>query len=148
MVQEHERDGRGWKVEWAAFPETCLLVGACLELGRAMLSGLEVNVTAMSEHCEDSHAWLASEHVLARLSPLVGKHRAQLLLQRALASGREQSLSLMESLLTDEGTRMYIERGVIGPAHLEPNPGLAGAMVDRVVARSRAARETETAVWP
>ncbi len=25
MVQQHERDGRGWKTEWVALPEVCLL---------------------------------------------------------------------------------------------------------------------------
>ena len=30
--QAHERDGRGWKAEWVAFPEVCLLTGAALSL--------------------------------------------------------------------------------------------------------------------
>ena len=30
--QVHERDGRGWKAEWVAFPEVCLLTGAALSL--------------------------------------------------------------------------------------------------------------------
>ncbi|MDP9073902.1 MAG: adenylosuccinate lyase family protein, partial [Actinomycetota bacterium] len=30
MVQQHERDGRGWKAEWVAWPEVCLLTGTSL----------------------------------------------------------------------------------------------------------------------
>ena len=32
MVVGHERDGRGWKAEWVALPEVCLLTGVALEL--------------------------------------------------------------------------------------------------------------------
>ena len=27
VVEQHERDGRGWKAEWVAWPEICLLTG-------------------------------------------------------------------------------------------------------------------------
>lgn len=37
MVAEHERDGRGWKAEWPAFSETCLLTGASLSLAKDLL---------------------------------------------------------------------------------------------------------------
>src|SRR6478609_11648771 len=42
MVVVHERDGRGWKAEWSALPEVCLLTGAALDLAHRLLSGLEV----------------------------------------------------------------------------------------------------------
>ena len=48
MVSEHERDGRGWKAEWVAFPEVCLLTGVALQTGVDLLSGLEVDVEAMA----------------------------------------------------------------------------------------------------
>ena len=31
--QQHERDGRGWKAEWVAWPEACLLTTAALQIG-------------------------------------------------------------------------------------------------------------------
>src|SRR5262249_61022097 len=52
MVQEHERDGRGWKAEWAAFPEACLLSGASLSLGSDMIRGLEVDAGRMRLNLE------------------------------------------------------------------------------------------------
>ena len=33
MVAGHERDGRGWKAEWVALPEVCLLTGVALQTG-------------------------------------------------------------------------------------------------------------------
>ena len=47
MVPEHERDGRGWKAEWVALPEVCLLTGAALSFCRGVLEGLEVDASAM-----------------------------------------------------------------------------------------------------
>lgn len=47
MVTEHERDGPGWKAEWPAFNETCLLAGAALAAARALLAGLRVHPEAM-----------------------------------------------------------------------------------------------------
>ncbi len=47
MVGEHERDGRTWKAEWIALPETCLLTGTALAMARRLLDGLEVGTEPM-----------------------------------------------------------------------------------------------------
>ena len=39
MVQIHERDGRGWKAEWPAFPELCLLTSSALALAIDLVAG-------------------------------------------------------------------------------------------------------------
>ena len=39
MVVSHERDGRGWKAEWVALPEICLLTGVALGLAPAPARG-------------------------------------------------------------------------------------------------------------
>src|SRR5205807_5093559 len=84
MVAEGERDGRGWKAEWAAVPEACLLTGAALELAKRMLAGLEVHPEAMRRNLGDM---AASEKLLATLAPSEGKHAAQDRLQHLLAAG-------------------------------------------------------------
>ncbi len=59
LVQLHERDGRGWKAEWVALPEVCLLTGAALRIARRIVSGLEVNADAMAANLADLAAVLA-----------------------------------------------------------------------------------------
>ena len=54
MVVGHERDGRGWKAEWVALPEVCLLTGVALQLARRLLSGLVVDADAMRANLERS----------------------------------------------------------------------------------------------
>jgi adenylosuccinate lyase len=140
MVTEHERDGRAWKAEWVALPEACLLTGAALGDAVELVDGLEVNTAAMRANLGP---YGGSEQALALLAPVLGKHQAQDLLQRALAAGRDKGLSLAEALraadlLDDE----------LAARLATPYLGAAGEMVDAVLSRSRQARAGEPEVWP
>ena len=84
MVQQHERDGRGWKTEWIALPEVCLLTGTALQLTIEILSGLEVDTERMAANLAVQSGFVNSEQVLAALTPHLGKHRAQALMHDAL----------------------------------------------------------------
>lgn len=137
MVCENERDGRAWKAEWLAFPETCLLTGASVEMAQQLLAELEVNAEAMLRGLELTRGYAASERVLAALAPRLGKHRAQAALQEALRRGRLEGIPLPEALARATGfdiAEMPLD---------EPDVGLAPAMVDEVVRRARAARGRE-----
>jgi adenylosuccinate lyase len=143
MVVGHERDGRGWKAEWVALPEVCLLTGVALQLARRLLAGLVVDVDAMranlSRHADDS----VSERVLAGLSQRLGKHAAQQLLHDILTPGGVSSLPVEEAV---------VRAGAANPDAVSawvarPGVGASGAMVDAVVARARAARDAEPGSW-
>ncbi|HVS42998.1 MAG TPA: adenylosuccinate lyase family protein [Candidatus Dormibacteraeota bacterium] len=139
MVGEHERDGRAWKAEWIALPEACLLAGAALAQARDLLAGLEVDSERMARNLAAGGGYAASEAVLAELSPRLGKHRAQELLQEALRSGREQGRTLEEALR---------HQGTLDPAATPAaTVGCSAAMVDAVVRRGRAALATEADPW-
>jgi adenylosuccinate lyase len=138
MVAEHERDGRAWKAEWAAFPEVCLLTGAALALADRLLAGLEVDAEAMARNLAASRGYTASERVLAALAPAVGKHRAQALLQEALGAGAARGQSLEETLLAGPELQARLDAGGVRALLTEADTGSAGAMVDEVVGRLRA----------
>jgi adenylosuccinate lyase len=138
MVAEHERDGRAWKAEWAAFPEVCLLTGAALALAGRLLAGLQVDAEAMARNLAASRGYVASEQVLAALAPALGKHRAQALLQEVLAEGRARGQSLEETLLARPDLRAHLDAGLIRSLVGGAGTGSAGAMVDEVVGRLRA----------
>ena len=134
MVQQHERDGRGWKAEWIALPEVCLLAGAAVELGRTLVEGLEVDAAAMRANLRAHGGLLGSEQVLARLSARLGKHHAQRLLHELLRDGPVTGPALAAALAergvaAEEETRAWLDT---------PAVAVAGVMVDRVVARARA----------
>jgi adenylosuccinate lyase len=134
MVGQHERDGRSWKAEWVALPEVCLLTATASALAVELLAGLEVDADAMRRNLGDA---TGSEAALRLLTARRGKHAAQAAMQAALAGGRPLGPALREAgLLSDEEI-----------AGLQPDTGAAGAMVDLVVARARAARDEEPPPW-
>jgi adenylosuccinate lyase len=131
MVGQHERDGRGWKAEWVALPEVCLLTGAALRFARTIVTGLEVDSAAMRRNLPER---LASEQVLAGLSARVGKHRAQQLLHELLREAPATGESLQDRL-----AGLGVADAAAVTAWLETDPVLvAGMMVDHVVARGPA----------
>jgi adenylosuccinate lyase len=146
MVAEHERDGRAWKAEWAAFPEVCLLTGAALELADRLLAGLEVDAEAMARNLAASRGYLASERVLAALAPTLGKHRAQALLQETLRAGSALGRPLEETLLASADLQPHLDQGRLRALLATPDIGSAGAMVDLVVGRLRGDRQADG--WP
>jgi adenylosuccinate lyase len=135
MVAEHERDGRAWKAEWAAFPEACLLTGAALALAERLLAGLQVDAGSMARNLAAGRGYAASEQVLAALAPALGKHRAQALLQEVLRRGRAQGLTLEEALLASPELRPHLDAERLRSLLAGSGTGAAGAMVDEVVGR-------------
>ena len=141
QVQEHERDGRGWKAEWVALPEVCLLTGTAAALARGMVERLEVDEEAMAGNLGPQ---ASSEAVLAALAPRLGKHRAQELLQEALARGAGAA-TLEEALRGHPELAEHLDDEVLA-ALRGPATGSAGAQVDEVLTRIRRAREGDR--WP
>jgi adenylosuccinate lyase len=147
MVQEHERDGRGWKAEWVAFPEACQLTVTALDLARGLLEGLEVDERRMAGNLSAHGGFAASEALLAALAPRVGKHRAQDLLQRVLGEARRQGRSLEEAAAGSEVARELMT-GEFRSLLERPQTGAAGAIVDEVVRRAVERRAAEPEAWP
>jgi adenylosuccinate lyase len=137
LVHEHERDGRNWKTEWAAFPELCHFALAAGAMGRELVSGLEVDPAAMSRNLG---AGASSEHLLSAMSARLGKHRAQGLLQDAYRRARDGGHPLQSVL---QGIATDAELAELSHVDL----GSSGAMVDRVVSTASSRRASETEQW-
>lgn len=148
MVQEHERDGRGWKVEWVALPEVCLLTGTALHLVLGVLDGLRVDAEVMKANVSDRRSLAVSEKILASIAPRVGKHRAQALLQDALAEARASDVPLWDALAGSESLREHLDPALVESLQSSSDAGLAPAMVDEFVERARRERAAETGQWP
>jgi len=129
MDQQHERDGRGWKAEWIALPETCELSVVALNLADSLIGGLEVNSAAMTANLEVLGSRVHSEQILAGLSRHLGKHQAQRALQQILASPEVDIRSaLLELGVREEELQRWLAT---------PSVGSAGDLVDAVVVRAR-----------
>ena len=144
VTAQHERDGRGWKAEWAALPEACLLTSAALHIAIGVLGGLEVHAGAMAANLDRHGGYSASERALAALAPRLGKHRAQAELGAALAAGAAEGLTAAQALVA---AGLFTPEEAAGLT-AQPDPGACPDMVDLVVRRARAARAAEPQVWP
>ena len=98
MVVEHERDGRAWKTEWAAFPDLCRLAAASLAVARSLVEGLTVDPAAMAANVVRDGGYVFSERVMAALAAKLGKQSAHLLVYEASMAGIEAGLSFREAL--------------------------------------------------
>ena len=144
VVQQHERDGRGWKAEWVAWPEACLLTTAALQIAIGLTEGLTVDAEAMRRNLACHGGYPVSERALALLTPRLGARRAQDMLQQVLADGRTAGLTAEQAL---------VRAGLFSPAEARdltaaPDTGSCPRMTDLVVERARAARATEPQEWP
>lgn len=143
MVAAHERDGRGWKAEWVALPEVCLLTGVALQTARRLLGGLIVDSTAMLTNLERFGDRLSSERLLAGMSGKLGKHRAQQLMHALIAPDAGGVADISAALVaagaaTTDEVRQWTTSWAIETAT---------AMTDTIVRRSTNARSVEPEVW-
>jgi adenylosuccinate lyase len=143
-VQQHERDGRGWKAEWVAWPEACLLTTAALEIAISLTAGLTIDAEAMRRNLARHGGYQLSERALALLAPRLGARQAQERLQQALGDGRATGLTAEQAL---------VSAGLISPLEardltVQPDTGSCEQMTDLVVQRARAARAAEPEEWP
>ncbi len=139
MVQEHERDARGWKAEWVTFPTLAHYACAATSLSRALVDGLEVDTAAMLANVSGAGT-LASEQLLRSMTERVGKHEAQHLLNAAYGRARQNGTTVAEEL-GDAATASELAAldGV--------DTGACAALTDRVVAVARTRQSAGAPSW-
>ncbi len=126
MVQEHERDARGWKAEWVTFPTLAHYACAASTLGRELVAGLEVHPESMLANIAAAGG-VSSENLLRSLSARMGKHAAQAALQAAYLRTRTEGAKLTD-VLADIATADELA------ALTQVDTGACAAMVDLVLA--------------
>jgi adenylosuccinate lyase len=114
-----------------------------LRQAQTLLGGLIVDAGAMRGNLARFGDQLASEHVLAALTPRLGKHQAQQLMHELLAPGRGEVQDVVGTLIA-AGVVAEADRAALSGGWAI---GDAPAMVDAVVARGRTARASEPEVW-
>lgn len=145
MLHEHERDGRAWKAEWLALPETCLCLGKALALSLEMLAGLVVNAEAMQRNLDATQGYVLSEAVMLALAQKIGKQSAHQIIYAASMRGVEQGLTFKEALLADARIAARLSgQDIDALLDYRAHIGMIPQMVDRVVACARDERAAES----
>ncbi len=136
MVEDHERSTGPWEIEWIAVPEIFLLSAAALHQSRHLVGGLVVDPARMRANLDLTKGLVLSEAVMMGLGPTLGRQRAHDLVYdvcRAVVAGKGAFLDL---LAAHPEIAPHLPRDRLA-AMLDPANycGLAGEMVDRVLAR-------------
>lgn len=139
MVQEGERDGIAWKMEWKAVPECCMIAGAMLFQAKNLLAGLKVNADAMAANLDKMRGYLLSERVMLELSERVGKQTAHEWIYEASMHGITSKLTFADAMRQHRGLGKLLSDNEIRDL-TDPSAylGQCSTSVDRVVAAQKA----------
>jgi 3-carboxy-cis,cis-muconate cycloisomerase len=137
-VADHERSTGPWEIEWISLPEIFLLASGTLAQTRLLVGGLEVDADRMRANLDLTRGMIVSEAVMMRLGPQLGRQRAHDLVYdicRKVASTGDSLLDLLarETEISTHFTRPQLAQMCEPQSYL----GLAGEMIDRVLARER-----------
>jgi 3-carboxy-cis,cis-muconate cycloisomerase len=138
-VADHERSTGPWEIEWIALPEIFLLASGALAQSRDLLAGLQVDAARMRSNLAMTNGAIVSEAVMMGLGPHLGRQRAHDLVYDICRVAATSGAPLVDLLAKDKEishhvTRSELER-MCDPANYL---GLAGEMVDRVLAKEKA----------
>jgi 3-carboxy-cis,cis-muconate cycloisomerase len=135
-VADHERSTGPWEIEWIALPEIFLLSAGALAQTRVMLSGLEVDAKRMRANLDLTLGMVVSEAVMMGLGPHLGRQRAHDLVYDICRKVAATGQPLVELLVQDADISKHLTRAELAKM-CDPGSylGLAGEMVDKVLAR-------------
>jgi 3-carboxy-cis,cis-muconate cycloisomerase len=135
-VADHERSTGPWEIEWIALPEIFLLASGALAQTRLLVSGLQVDADRMRANLDLTRGMIVSEAVMMGLAPHLGRQRAHDLVYDICRKVAETGAPLLDLLARDAEVSRHLTRAQLS-AMCDPANylGLAGAMVDAVLAR-------------
>lgn len=140
LIQEHERDGANWKIEWKTLPEACLMTMAMLEQMKFVLSGLEVHTEKMRSNLDLQSGFLMSERVMFALAAKLGKQTAHELVYEASMKGLQEGLDFEVALKSLPAIETALSTDELDKV-LDPTTylGFAPEIVDNVLENEKAA---------
>lgn len=135
MVEEHERDSRGLRLELPAVADVAHYALAALAMLPQTLDGLRVHADRMAEHAHQAAGELCSEALMLSLARRIGKQRAYEVVYRLSQGAYDSPESLAACAAKSEQVRAHLDdttlARILDPAcHL----GEAGALVDATIA--------------
>lgn len=149
MIVEHERDGRSWKAEWAAFPHLCLLVGTSLAIARTITTGLIVDPQAMLRNLNVHQGYVFSERAMLMLAAKLGKQTAHRAVYEAAMSGQEQGLTFRQALEASGEVMTHLEKEELNLIFdTKAVLGTTPSQVDSLVVDIQERRQLQPDSWP
>jgi len=136
MLADHERATGPWHLEWVAVPESFIASAGALRQARFMLDGLVVDATRMRQNLDITGGLIVAEAVMMELAKHTGRGAAHDLVYAACRRAADNGTKLLPALVADKAIIEHLDErklaALVDPANYL---GVAGAMVDRMLAR-------------
>jgi len=140
LINEHERDYRAVRIEWAAITDGSLYTCGALSLMKSILANLIVHEERIRQNVNHAAGLIATEALMFKLAEKMGKHAAhQLLYEIAMEARntdrRSTDRPLIDLLAAHPEVKSVFTRDELQHA-IDPGQhiGLAGQLTDRVLA--------------
>ncbi|MEJ2041209.1 MAG: 3-carboxy-cis,cis-muconate cycloisomerase [Desulfosarcinaceae bacterium] len=98
QIQEHERGGPGWMLEWLVLPQMIMAAAAALRHAISLMGELSVDAAAMQRNLDLSNGLCLAEAAVFALSEYMSKTQAQELVKDACQQTRRTHEHLMDVL--------------------------------------------------
>ncbi len=138
MIQEHERDARGLRMEWVAVADVSHHTLAALSLTRVVLEGLQVYGERMSAYSHEAAEAICSEALMLELARRMGKQTAHTFVYEASQRSQSEGRSLRAALMDLPEDERWLEEEVLDRL-LDPARYLGAT--DEIVGRAAAEAE-------
>lgn len=109
MMHEHERDPRSLWSEWLSIPQLSIYAMAALENMLKLISNLKIYPEKMNENLKSYGDFIASEHLLLKLSRQLGKNTAQEKLQALTTLASIKKVSFKSCLMDDSEVNALLD---------------------------------------
>ena len=131
MIQEHERGGPGWQLEWLTLPQMAVATGAALNHAIAVIGTLDVDAARMRANLEASGGLILAEAAAFVLAEHMPRLEAQTLVKQSCSEAAKSGQPLMK-LLAGKTDAPVDWDAVADPANYL---GAANELIDRILSR-------------
>jgi len=136
MVVAHERDMSVTAAEWLLVPQAFILLDGGMSLARRILENLQVDPQRMTANLGLTRGGIVAEAVMYGLGWKVGRGEAHEVTMKTARQAHAEHKALIDVMLkTEEVTKILTRAEMEALVKPENYLGVAGAVVDRVLAR-------------
>ncbi len=139
MVVAHERDMSVTAAEWLLVPQAFILLDGGMSLARRILENLQVDPQRMTENLGLTQGGIVAEAVMYGLGWKMGRGEAHEVTMKMARQAHAEHKALIDVMLkTQEVTKILTRAEMEALVKPENYLGVAGTVVDRVLARVKA----------
>ena len=147
MLHEHERDPRALWSEWLSVPQLCIYTGSALSKLIELLETIEISAEQMQLNLHKYGQYAATEHLLTKLSPKLGKVQAEKLLHSIIDEAHLKKISIKTLIKANPVLCRCLQKEDIEILdHPERYAGDAERIVYAAVKQVKVCREQEPAL--